>query len=287
MRVEADCIPCYLKQGISTLRIAGISDKEISKTINSVLGIISELSLDGIPGYNSTIVLKKIYDMIGIADPYKKAKIQWNDYALGQYGLFCKLVEESGDRLHKALKIAVAGNIIDMGITPDFDVDLAMNEITDREFDLDDYNELKSMLEGSKNVMIIGDNSGEIVFDMVLVEELKRLGLNVIYSVKGGPMLNDSTMEDAIQVGLTSICEVVDTGNYLLGVIFEESSPKFIDAFQKADIIISKGQANFESLEGDKRAGDKTFFVLRAKCPLVAKCLGVNFGDIVLKRNRS
>ena len=115
MRVEADCIPCYLKQGISTLRIAGIPDRETSKIINSVLGIIGELSLDGIPGYNSTIVLKKIYDIIGIADPYKEAKAKWNKYALGQYGLFQKLVEESEDRLHKAFKIAVAGNIIDMG----------------------------------------------------------------------------------------------------------------------------------------------------------------------------
>ncbi|HEY9061416.1 MAG TPA: ARMT1-like domain-containing protein [Pseudobacteroides sp.] len=287
MRVEADCIPCYLKQGISTLRIAGMNDKEISSTINSVLGIINQLSLEETPCYNSTVVLRKIYDIIGIIDPYKEAKIKWNDYALNQYKDFSRLVEKSDDRLHKAFKVAVAGNIIDMGITPDFDVDLAMNEITDKEFDHDDYNDLKPMLKNAKTVMILGDNSGEIVFDMVLVEEFKRLGLNVVYSVKGGPILNDSTMEDAVQVGLTSICEVVDTGNDLLGVVFEKSSQAFIEAFKRADIIISKGQANFESLEGSKRAGDKTFFVLRAKCPLVAKCLGVEFGDIVLKRNRS
>jgi uncharacterized protein with ATP-grasp and redox domains len=287
MRVEADCIPCYLKQGISTLRIAGMEDKEISRTINSVIGIISQLSLQETPCYNSTVVLRKIYDMIGIFDPYKEAKIKWNDYALNQYKAFSRFVEESGDRLHKAFKIAVAGNIIDMGITPDFDVDLAISEITSKEFDHDDYNDLKLMLKDSKNVMVIGDNSGEIVFDMVLVEEFKRLGSNVVYSVKGGPILNDSTIEDAKQVGLTSICEVVDTGNDLLGVVFDKSSPKFIEAFEKADIIIAKGQANFESLDGCKRAGEKTFFVLRAKCPLVAKCLGVNFGDIVLKRNRS
>ncbi|MDP4181816.1 MAG: ARMT1-like domain-containing protein [Bacillota bacterium] len=287
MRVEADCIPCYLKQGISTLKVAGKSDLEISEMINSVLGVIPQMSLEATPCYNSTVILRKIYDIIGKIDPYKKAKEDWNNYALKQYKELIRIVEDSPNRLHKAFKVSVAGNIIDMGITPDFDVDLAMGEITGKEFDLDHFNQLEAMLDKAKNVLILGDNSGEIVFDMVLAQEFKKIGLNVIYSVKGGPVLNDCTLEDAEQIGLTSVCEVVTTGNDLLGVVFERSSEEFLNVFNKADIIISKGQANFESLEGNEMAGSNIFFVLRAKCPLVAKCLGVNFGDIVLKRNRS
>lgn len=287
MRVEPDCIPCYLKQSISTLRVAGVDEKEINSFIYNVLDMIPTLDLQATPCENSSIILHKIYELLGDGDPYKNAKEQWNNYALNRYQSFMNVLENSADRLLGALKVSVAGNIIDMGITPDFDIDLALNEITGKEFDYSDYDQFKELLNESNNLLIVGDNSGEIVFDKVLAEELVKMGKSVVYAVKSNPILNDATYEDAEQVGLASVCEIIGTGNKLLGVSFERCSREFLTALRKADIVISKGQANFESMEGSSLAGSKTFFILRAKCPLVAKCLGVNLGDIVLQRNRS
>jgi uncharacterized protein with ATP-grasp and redox domains len=287
MRVEPDCIPCYLKQSISTLRVAGVEEKEINGFIYNVLDMIPLLDLEATPCENSSIILHKVYELLGDRDPYKDAKKQWNNYALNQYQNFVSYIEKSDDRLLAALKVSVAGNIIDMGITPDFDIDLALNEITGKEFDYSDYEQFKEMLNESQNILFIGDNSGEIVFDKVLVEELLKRGKRVVYAVKSNPILNDATFEDAEQVGLASICEITGTGNKMLGVSYERCSHEFLTALKKADIVISKGQANFESMEGSSLAGSKTFFILRAKCPLVARCLGVKLGDIVLQRNRS
>ncbi len=287
MRVEADCIPCYLKQTISTLRVAGIKEDKINEFIYGILDMIPSLSLCATPCENSSIILHRIYELLGDKDPYMDAKRKWNEYALSQYDNFLRLLEKYEDRLMGAFKISVAGNIIDMGITPDFDVGLALNEIAGKKFDHSDYAEFKTMLKGAGSILFIGDNSGEIVFDRVLAEELLRCGVKVVYAVKGSPILNDATYEDAEQAGLASICDIIDTGNKFLGVSYERCSQEFLTVLKKADIVIAKGQANFESMEGSSLAGSKTFFVLRAKCRLVAGCLGVRLGDIVLKRNRS
>ena len=287
MLVKADCVPCYLKQSISTLQVAGIPESGINGILYSVLDMIPDLSLEGTPCENSSVIVRRIYELINERDPYLKDKIKWNDYALKQYDGLLKLVDGASDRLLMAFKISVAGNIIDMGITPDFDIDLSMSEITGKSFDYSDYEEFTALLEKSKDILIIGDNSGEIVFDKILVSELLKKGLEVTYAVKEEPILNDATMEDAVQVGMTELCRVITNGNGFLGTSDKLCSQDFLTILQKADIVVSKGQANFESLEGSPLAGGKTFFVLRAKCQLVAECLGVELGSIVLKRNRS
>jgi len=187
MIVKPECVPCYLKQAHSTLKIAGIQEDKIVSILHKAAGAIPDFDVQATPAENSTLILKKIYEIMGNNDPYYDAKMQWNDYILERYDSLTKLVEKSEDRLLTAFKIAVAGNIIDMGITPDFDINIALKEITEKEFDHSDYREFLDRLESSKHILVVGDNSGEIVFDRILVEELKRKGYEVVYVVKDGP----------------------------------------------------------------------------------------------------
>jgi len=285
MKTLPECIPCYLKAVISALRCAGVDEDKINETLYNVLDLIPKLDTRTSPGENTAIIFQKACELLGNRDPYYEEKKKLNEFALSQYKNLEKIVDSSRDRLMTAFKISVSGNIMDMGISPDFDIDLALREITGKDFDHSDYGKFLELLERAKLVLIIGDNSGEIVFDKILVTELMKRGIEVVYSVRQGPVLNDATIEDAEQAGMTGLCRVIEGVSQFLAVNEESCSPEFLTVFRKADIVIAKGQANFESMDNGSLAGDKTFYVLRAKCPAVARNLGVELGNIVLKKH--
>jgi len=286
VKVRIECIPCYLKQVLSTVKVADYPEDKANNIFYEAMKVIPELDTESTPAENSTLVLLEAYKAMGMEDPYKQAKKESNELAMKFYGNLEHLIKKSPDPLLTAFKISVAGNIIDMGIMPDFDINVAINEITGKEFDKCDYDDFKNCLINSKNVMILADNSGEIVFDKLLVDVLKTYGVHITYVVKGKPILNDATMEDAVESGMDKIAEVITNGAGFLGTVIHRCSDEFIKRFENADLVISKGQANYESLEGSEFAGDKTFFVLRVKCDLVADCAGARFGDILFLRNR-
>lgn len=286
MKVKIDCIPCYLKQILSAVRIGGFPEEKANEVFNYAMKYIPELDTEATPAENSTLILFKAYEAMGMKDPFEQAKKESNEMAMKLYDRMAQIVEQADDPLLTAFKVSVAGNIIDMGITPDFDINVALKEITNKEFDHCDYETFKKYLKTAQNIMIIGDNSGEIVFDKLLVKELKEYNKNVIYAVKDGPILNDATMADAMETGMTQIAKVITTGASFLGTILHRCSDEFINCYKEADLVISKGQANFESLEGSEFAGEKTFFVLRAKCDIVAECAGAKLGEILFIENR-
>jgi len=286
MKVKMECVPCYLQQVLSAIKIGKYPAEKANDVFQAAMRIIPQLDIDASPAENSTLVLLEAYKAMGMEDPFKHAKQESNEMALKLFPQLKKLVETAEDPLLAAFKVSVAGNIIDMGIMPDFDLDLALAEITEKEFALCDYDEFKRLLQQAQKIMILGDNSGEIVFDKLLVQALKTRQKQVTYVVKEAPILNDVTMEDAVATGMTEIAEVITNGAGFLGTILTRCSQEFLQKFAEADLVIGKGQANFESLEGTEFAGKKTFFVLRAKCDLVAKCAGVKFGETVFMRNK-
>ncbi|MBZ4645676.1 MAG: damage-control phosphatase, subfamily [Petroclostridium sp.] len=286
MKVEIECVPCYLKQVISTLKAANYPKEKYNEVINQVIKIIPTLDINASPAENSSIVLLEAYKAMDMEDPFRQAKEESNRLAFSLYDKVEGIINNSTDPLLTAFKVAVAGNVIDMGIMPDFDIHAALREITDKEFDLCDYDDFKQKLATCKKILILGDNSGEIVFDKLLVLQLKKYAQEIIYAVKGGPILNDSTMIDAVEVGMIELAKVITNGSNFMGVYIDRCSKEFLDQFEEADIVISKGQANFESLEGSSLAGDKTFFVLRAKCDLVGACAGAKLGNTLFIRNK-
>ena len=180
------------------------------------------------PAGNSTLAVLKTYELINNDDPYKEVKKQSNDLALQLYPRLKDIIDENGDRLYKALKISVAGNVIDLGIRRSFNIEEELKYSMETGFAKDHYQAFAKKLEQVDEVLFLGDNSGEIVFDKILVEELVRLGKRVTYVVKEGPVLNDSTMEDALYVGMDKVARVMTTGSRFLGVSFKHISRKFV-----------------------------------------------------------
>ena len=286
MKSTVDCMPCYIKQVISTLRIAGIKEEEQYPIINALFPTIAQLDPLKTPAENSSIVLFETYRLIGNDDPYREAKEASNQLARTFYPAMERIVSYSENPLLTALKTSAAGNVIDMGINPDFDLGASISQELQRGFQRDDFETFQEMLRKGGPLVMIGDNSGEIVFDYLLLSLLKDFTNELYYVVKGGPILNDATMDDAEEVGISLIAKTITTGNNYLGVIPEKCSQELCSAIEAASVVLAKGQANYETLEGTSLAGDKTFFLLQTKCPAIAENLDVELGDSVFVRNK-
>lgn len=285
MKVTAECIPCYLNQILNAMEKGEFPPAKRAETLAGLLSEVAALDREKTPAENSSVMLHRLVQLMEGTDPFKNAKAESNELALEYYPELRQVVLESADPLKQAISFAVAGNVVDLGIFVDYDLGAAVREVMDAGFKKDDYECFRYMLQNSRKILIIGDNSGEIVFDMLLAEILVQRNLEVFYGVKESFILNDATPDDARQVGMDKICRVVTNGNNYLGTIAERCSREFIEILTNSDLIISKGQANYESLEGTRLAGEKTFFLLKAKCKVVAEKLGVNYGNLVFVRN--
>ena len=261
--------------------IAGTDEDKQYEVLCELMDTIKAFDRSKTPCDNSTKILLQVYKSIGMEDPYAKAKKDSNDLALQLYPKLKGLLENSPDRLYDSLKYSVAGNVIDLGINKTFDIDESLRQSQKVGFAKDDYKKFATMLNGVDRVLIIGDNSGEIVFDKLLVEELVSMNKKVIYVVKGAPILNDATMEDAVYVGMDKVAEIVTTGSQYLGISLDNVAPELLQLMQNTEVIISKGQANFESLEQEAWAMGRIFFLLKIKCECVSQVAEAQFGDLV------
>ncbi len=235
------------------------------------------------PPYLSRDVYNIISEELGVDDPYKEIKKESNRKALNMYSSLKKLVEESEDGLFEAVRIAVIGNIIDFGASQNFRLE-DLPSFKEIPFAVNDYSKLKSDLAKANKVLYIGDNAGEIVFDKVLVELLVDMGKEVFFAVRSKPIINDATMEDALEVGMNEVAEVIDSGSDAPGIVVDRVTNEFKHLFRDAHVVISKGQGNFETLEDIPRT---VYFLLRAKCSVVADILGANIGDMVIYKGGS
>jgi len=281
LRAYADCVHCYLKQAVSCMNLAGIDEDMQHEVLYKLMDEIKNYNREKTPAENSTLALLKTYELIGNYDPYKAVKRKSNDLALELYPQLRQMMDAAEDKLDCALKIAVAGNVIDLGINRDFDISEALRHSMEIGFSINHLEKFREKITAAKRVMIIGDNSGEIVFDKILAGHLKELGKDVVYVVKEKPILNDETLDDAIYTGMDKIARVIANGSGYLGTCLHTVSKQFFDEFCRSDVVLAKGQANYESLEKEKISEGKVFFLLRAKCGLVAENIGVKLLDMV------
>jgi len=253
--------------------------------IDAVAGMIPELSLDLKPPEVAQQAYRIISRITGDKDPFRQSKVESNRAVLAVYPRLQKMVQDSADRLFIACKLAITGNSIDLG--PKFEygsiesiIDVAVCPLP---LAVNDYGQFWSSLGTCQRVLYLGDNAGEIVFDRLFIEEIIRIKkLDICFVVRDSPVINDVTMDDALAVGMDKIARVISNGSDAPATILSQCSPELQRLYHSADIIISKGQGNYESLEGET---GNIFFLLRAKCPLVAKSLGVSVGDCVIKNN--
>ena len=177
-----------------------------------------------------------------------------------------------------AIRMAIAGNVIDFGPNQAFDMKEEIETIQTKAFAVCDYEQFKTALAQSDRILYLGDNAGECVFDRVLLETMNK---PATYVVREKPVINDATLEDAQQAGIDSAVELMSSGTDAPGTLLETCSDRFIRRYHEAELIISKGQGNYEALSNQSQ---NIFFLLKAKCPVIAKHMGLPVGSIILKR---
>jgi len=281
MKSTSLCFPCFLKQAHSSAAFLTDDDAKRIWVLKEVSQMLKELDPEQNPAFNSSLILLRVNELMGSNDPFKQARLQNDQMAMEILPRLRHEIDSAADPLEMAVRLSAVGNIIDLGIKSEIDIEGTMELAKGEGFKVFEMDEFKAVLEKTKRILYILDNAGEIAFDMLLIEQIKKAGKMVIAAVRGGPILNDAVMEDAKIVGLDKICKVIDTGSNFVGVIREKCSSVFLKGLDSADLVIAKGQGNYETLEGTR---PNLFVILKAKCDAVAQNIGVQEGDLVFKK---
>ena len=259
------------------------SDEALQRRIlDEVMKRLVQLPLEVTPPQVGQIIHRLIKELTGNGDPYQQVKRQYNELALKMLPDLRERVRAVEDPIRTAAKLAIAGNIIDFGaLSGNFDLNRIVEETLCSDFALDGYERFRSALDRVARIVYLGDNTGEIVFDRMLIETLLRYKpFEIVFVVRGMPIINDATLEDARFVGLDCLVRVISNGSDAPATVLSECSAEMVAVYDAADMIIAKGQGNYESLSGEQ---GPLFFLLKAKCPVVAGDLGCEVGDIVLR----
>lgn len=282
MKASLDCIPCFVRQALDAARMVSDNTAVHEQILRDVLRWAGELNMDQPAPVMGQRIHRRLREIVGEEDPYREAKIGQNRMALALLPELITRIELATDPLMMALRLAIAGNVIDMGANgnvTEFDLRESVSHALTKPLagDLDGF---RNAVVQARHILYLADNAGEIVFDRLLIEQLSPMRVTVV--VRGAPVLNDATMVDARAVGLHEIVEVIDNGSDAPGTLLDDCSQEFKRRFTEADLILAKGQGNFETLSDEP--GD-IFFLLKAKCPVIAAHAGVPIGTHVLARS--
>ncbi|MCD6323848.1 MAG: DUF89 family protein [Desulfurococcales archaeon] len=288
MKLRLDCVVCIAKQALKAARLASNDEGIQARVLRESLRRLSEIEWAGTPPQlvRASGISDIILRITGITDPYKRLKEESNREALSLLPEIEELLNLSDDRLRTAVKLAIAGNIIDFAAVDKYDLRETINRVLTQNPKIDHYESLRNDLLQAETVLYFADNAGEIVFDKVLLQEAIRVRgepfKKITFVVKGGPIINDATMEDAIQVGLNDLpnIEFLKVSSGREGTGPERNSPEVQSWIRNHDVVISKGQGNYEDLS----ELDGIYFLLMVKCPVVAEDIGAEVGDIIILR---
>jgi uncharacterized protein with ATP-grasp and redox domains len=288
MKVGARCGYCLLHRGYQQILRSTDEEAIRKEAIGALLHLMADMYDDeAVPSIIGAKRDRLIHRVTGYLDPYAELKKQANQAALETLPTFMTLVtaQPEGQRLRKAALIACLGNIIEYDVPGhSADVENVLENLEDEVFTIDYLDSFEELLGPGVSLLYLTDNAGEIAFDRLLVQELRRLGCLVTVAVKGGPSLNDALMEDAEAVGMVGEADrVITTGTDAVGVNLSEVSREFLDVYRSADVILAKGMANWETLT-EYEAPCPTLFLFRAKCEPVAAAVGVPLRENVAKR---
>lgn len=276
MKIYLDCYPCFLSQALRAARLSSADESQQYSVLQETLSMLQKLPPGVTPPEIGNQVHEIVRDLVGAKDPFQAFKKTSNQQALALYPALKKMVQQSEDPLALAIRISIAGNIIDFGVKDQIaDLWETVERVVQQPYAIDDTAKLREVLQTADHVLFLADNAGETVFDRVLIE---ALSIPVIYVVKGGPIINDATLEDAVVAGLDTCSTIISNGAQAAGTILALCSESFQETYQNAPLIIAKGQANFETLS---EAGAKVFCLLQVKCPVIGRDLDVPVGSII------
>jgi len=279
MKTFLDCIPCFVRQALDSVRLITDDENIHEEVLRNVLDLAGKMDLHQSPAAMGRHIHQHIRQLTGTNDPYRKIKDRFNQLALSLLPDLKSRIQKSSTPLETAVRLAIAGNIIDFGVTSQLDdshvLDAIEHSVTaPLNGDIDKFS---TAVRDANRILYLADNTGEIVFDRLLLEQLPTSKITVV--VKGSPIINDATMIDAKTTGITDIVDVIDNGSDAPGTILKTCSEPFQKRFAAADLIIAKGQGNYETLSDVNK---HIFFLLKAKCSVIAEHIGCSLGSLVL-----
>ena len=286
MKTYLDCIPCFFRQALAAVRMS--TDDEIihRRVLNSVSIMIPDLALNATPPEIAQQVYRIVYEITGNNDPYLEAKKCANKSAMSRYARMKDIVDDSIDALETSCKLAIAGNAIDLGAQAEYgSIDSIIKDSLGYQLDQEHYHKFKESVDQSSLILYVADNAGEIVFDRILIEQLLQIKKSkIVFVVREKPIINDATLDDALQVGLNKVATIISNGSDAPATILSQCSPEMRSYYRAADLIISKGQGNYESLSD---RSENIFFLFKVKCPVVARDSGYDLDSPVVASSRT
>ena len=283
MKVYPECGPCMVRQASEAIDLAtNDSDLKID-TINEVFKYLSKNFKVGAPSNKIGSNMHRIIKMkTKCHDPYIKKKEIGNQIAIDLFPKVEKILKED-DSLENYVKIAIIGNILDFAaLGLDIDFEKMINDSFNQDLAINHIEDFKNSMKKVDSLLYLVDNTGEIVFDKLLIEKLRSYDINITVAVKEKPILNDACMEDAIAIGLDKIVNLITTGTDSVGIVYGDLSDEFREIFNSHSFIISKGLGNYEGLTEVNLDEKDVFYLFSAKCSAIAKDSNVNLGDNIL-----
>ncbi|NTV13118.1 MAG: DUF89 family protein [Desulfobulbaceae bacterium] len=268
MQTSSACLPCFLRQARHVAKLTNCGPEEEAKILLASENLLRTFDLDLSPPENAVALYALLADLTGVPDPFAALKKASNRAALNLLPQLRAIIAGGSDPLETAARLAIAGNVIDYGSQQDFDVEQAIANGLARAPAVNHFAWFQARLAKAERILYLADNCGELVFDRLFIEQL---GKPVTLVVKARPIINDALLADAAACGLTDLCRVVDNTSGCPGTPLATCGPEFQKLFREADLIISKGQGNFETLSA---TAAPLFFLLLVKCPVVAEHAG-------------
>lgn len=285
MQTTLDCIPCFLRQTLEAARLVSDKQKDHAALLTQALTELSRINLQRTPPEMGRDLHRIVRQTAG-RDPYAEIKAQSNAMAASALPAARAVIARAGDPFETAIRFALAGNTIDAGLGRPLNNALlheALATVAEVRLDHDVVGAFRQATVDAEQILYLGDNAGEIFFDRLLVEQMPTH--KITYVVRGGPIINDATRADAEAAKLNEIVRVMDNGSDGPGTILADCSVEFLERYAAADLIVAKGQGNLETLSEERR---NIFFLLQAKCPVVASHVGCPQGTfLVLRASRA
>jgi uncharacterized protein with ATP-grasp and redox domains len=281
MNLKPDCLSCLLNQSLRVAKHLELDEENAKKMMQVASSSISTYGMVS-PPVAASDLYPKLASFSSDIDVYKTLKKHSTQEALNLLPSVQKKVETISD----AIKAAVAGNVIDFATPNHFDLLTEFEKVFETNFEIDDEEVFLQRLDSVETLMIIGDNAGEHVFDKLLLQTIAQYypSLNLYYAVRGVPIINDVTVIEVNEIGMTDVAIVVDSGVNTPGLDYEHASKEFMELYKKMDLIVAKGMGNYECLEG---VGDsRIFHLFKVKCDVVSKDVGAELGSLIFMKNK-
>ncbi|MEN8118370.1 MAG: ARMT1-like domain-containing protein [Bacteroidota bacterium] len=276
-----ECLICQVNALHKRMDRFEIAEEKRNQLVIDMIGDIAKVNPNN--SYSPEItrnLIERMKNISTVTDPYQKEKEESNRELMARYDEFKEKVESSSNKFDTALRLAIAGNIIDFGPDHKFNVNETINRVLSSDFAIDHSEQLKAEIEKANTILYLGDNCGEIVLDKLFLETLGHP--NVWFAVRNKPVLNDATEKEALEVGIDKVAKIISNGDDIPSTLLHRAGKEFMELYNSADLIISKGMGNYEGLMDE--TDPRLFFLLMIKCHIIGNKIGAENSDFVVKR---